>query len=248
MRIKKRNVVVLVFVFLSITTLGSYQYFKSHVQSASEVVVNKKDVNNLVNMTLPTAMKQDKISYLQKKYQNEDVEAVISIDDDDFSYPVVQTSDNEYYLTHDYYKNSDALGAIYADYRVHLNGGKKILIFGHSSTIRDTAFNHLEKYYDKDYFSNHRYLTLETSENTYHYEIFSVYVETSDFTYMNLNFDSSLKWLAHIKGLQAKSWYSTSTNLTEDDDILILQTCSNHQKYKNDKSKYLLIISRRVNE
>lgn len=245
MKVRKRKVVILVFAFLFITTLGSYQYFKIQGQSSLEIKTKKQDVNNI---SLPTVLTEDKITYLQNKYHNEDIKAIISIDNDNFSYPVAQTFDNDYYLTHDYNKENDALGSIYADYRVDLNGGKKILIFGHSSTIRGTAFNHLEKYYDKDYFSNHRYLTLETSENTYHYEIFSVYVETSDFTYMNLNFDSSLKWLAHIKGLQAKSWYSTSINLTEDDDILILQTCSNHQKYKNAKSKYLLIVSRRVNK
>ena len=246
MKLKKRNVVILGIAFFFLTTLGSYQYFQLVGKNSSQVVAKTQERNNLVNMTLSKAEKEDKVTYLQNKYQNEDIGAVISIDNDNFSYPVAQTIDNEYYLTHDYEKNHDALGAVYADYRVNLNGGKKILIFGHSSTIRDTAFNYLEKYYDKDYFSHHQYLTLETKENTYHYEIFSVYVETSDFTYMNLNFDSSLKWLAHLKGLQSKSWYSTNIELTEDDDILILQTCSNHKKYQKDKNKYLLIISRRI--
>ena len=247
MRIKKRNALILIIAFLFTTTQVSYQYFKkNNPPSLEQLVVTKQETNNLVNMNLPSSAYQDKITYLQEKYQNEEIKAIISIDDENFSYPVAQTTNNDYYLTHDYAKKSDALGAIYADYRVNLEGGQKILIFGHSSTIRQTPFNNLEKYYDEEYFKHHQKLTLETKENTNHYEIFSVYVETSDFTYMNLNFSSSLKWYAHLKGLQEKSWWKTDIELTESDDILILQTCSNYKKYQNNKNKYLLIVAKKI--
>ena len=245
MRIEKKKAILFIFIFFLMTVHGSYQYFfQNRVLKEGKNIEAKQ--NNIVNMNLPTAAKEDTITYLQEKYQNEDIKATITIDDDDFTYPVVQTIDNDYYLTHDYAKNKDALGAIYADYRINLDTSRKILIFGHSSTIRETPFNELEKYYDESFFQKHHMLTLETKNNTYHYEIFSVHIETTDFTYMNLNFESSLKWYAHIRKLQERSWYHTEVELKSDDDILILQTCSNHPKYKNNKSKYLLIVSRRV--
>ena len=43
-----------------------------------------------------------------------------------------------------------------------------------------------------------------------------------------------------------KSLYDTGKELNQDDEILILQTCSNHEDYKNYDKKYLLIISRRI--
>lgn len=139
------------------------------------------------------------VSRWRDEYQNEDIKATISLDNDDFLYPVVQTLDNQYYLNHDYSKNKDSLGTIYADYRVNLEGERKILIFGHSSVVDDVPFNCLEKYYDESFFQNHQFLTLETENNRYSYEFFSVYIETENFSYMNLNFDSDLKWLAHLK-------------------------------------------------
>lgn len=244
MRVARKKAYIFIFIFFLITVHGSYQYFYQNQKQdqALNVSVHK---NNITNMNLPTT-KENTITYLQEKYKNEDIKATITIDDDNFTYPVVQTIDNDYYLTHDYGKNKDALGAIYADYRINLDTSRKILIFGHSSTIRETPFNELEKYYDESFFQKHPMLTLETKNNTYHYEIFSVHIETTDFTYMNLNFESSLKWYAHIKKLQERSLYHTKVELKNDDNILILQTCSNHPRYKNNKSKYLLIVSRRV--
>ena len=49
-----------------------------------------------------------------------------------------------------------------------------------------------------------------------------------------------------ILKLQKKSLYKTNVKLKSDDDILIMQTCSNNKNYKNYKNKYLLVISRRV--
>mgnify|MGYP004663703853 FL=1 len=92
------------------------------------------------------------VSRWRDEYQNEDIKATISLDNDDFLYPVVQTLDNQYYLNHDYSKNKDSLGTIYADYRVNLEGERKILIFGHSSVVDDVPFNCLEKYYDESFF------------------------------------------------------------------------------------------------
>ena len=73
-----------------------------------------------------------------------------------------------------------------------------------------------------------------------------MYVETSDFTYMNMNFDNDELWYRHILGLKNKSIYSTDVELSGDDEILILQTCSRSSDYKKYSKKYLLIVSRRV--
>lgn len=78
------------------------------------------------------------------------------------------------------------------------------------------------------------------------YEIFSIYVETKDFSYMNVNFASDKDYLEHITKLKEKSMYDTGVEVNSDDEVLILQTCSTHKDYSNYQRKYLLIILRRV--
>lgn len=244
-KLSKKKLLIFIIPLILTTTIISYKYFSYQEELTATTLSTKKvEDTNLAIKEVP--VEENKITYLQEKYQNDEVKAILSIDNDTFSYPVAQTTNNDYYLTHDYSKNYYALGSIYADYRVNLDDSSKILIFGHSSTIRDTAFNHLENYYDEEYFNTHRYLTLETKEGKYHYEIFSIYVETSDFTYMNINFNTDDAWLNHIKKLQNNSWYNTSIELSREDKVLILQTCSNSSKYKNYAKKYLLVIAKRI--
>ena len=107
-------------------------------------------------------------------------------------------------------------------------------------------FKILEEFYDKAYYDEHKYMEITTSTTKKKYEVFSVHVETSDFTYMNINFASDEDYLEHLKKLKAKSMYDTGVEVTKDDEILILQTCSEHPDYRNYAKKYLLIILRRV--
>lgn len=243
MKIKKYSLIILSVIFV-IVPIIIYQFNDREVSPTNQWVVSN---NALVINENSNLIEENKVYTLQSEYQNTDIKGIISIEnEDDFVYPVAQTSDNEYYLTHTYDETYDSLGAIYADYRVNLDTSDKVLIYGHSSTKRDVHFNKLEKYYDEEYYQSHKYITLETETNTYQYEIFSVYVETFDFTYMNIMFDTKNDWYRHILGLQNKSIYNTNVKLSSDDDILILQTCSNNPKYQKYSKKYLLIVSRRV--
>jgi len=248
MKVKKQkiNILLTIIFIIIISIIYQFKIINTNFDNYQKVSINKEfNSNELINYS----EKENNISKLQSEYQNNDIKGIISIENEkNFTYAVAQSSNNEYYLNHNYKKEFDSLGAIYADYRINLDTSQKVLIFGHSSTKKDTPFNKLEKYYDEEYYNNHKYITLETESNTYKYEIFSVYVETSDFTYMNINFDDKKDWYLHILKLKSKSLYKTDIELTEEDDILILQTCSNNSKYQNYSKKYLLIVSRRVKE
>ena len=183
------------------------------------------------------------IEKLQKDYNNKDIIALLNVSNE-IEEPIAQSIDNKYYLNHNLNKEDDKYGTTYMDYRIDLNSSKKILIFGHSSKYKDTTFNKLEKYYNKDYYENNKYIKLTTNDDIRTYKIFSVYIETSDWTYMNLNFNNDDDWYNHLQKLKSKSLYDTETNITKDDEILILQTCSNKEDYQKYKKKYLLIIAK----
>lgn len=201
----------------------------------SEVSVNKNIEEIDYNKT---------INNLKNEYNNDDIVGILKIDEE-LEVPLLQTSNNEYYLNHTIDNKESIYGAIFLDYRTDIDS-KKLLIYGHSSIKTDIPFNTLENYYDKEYYNNHKYISLTTKKGEKIYEIFSVYVETSDFSYMNINFIDDEDYYKHINNLKDKSLYDTSIELNEDDEILILQTCSTHQDYKNYDKKYLLIISRRI--
>ena len=188
----------------------------------------------------------DIINDARNKYNNNDVVGILEIDNTDYIVPIMQANDNEYYLNHTPDGKENFMGSVYLDYRVDIDSSKKLLIYGHNSSNVDMPFKILEEFYDKDYYDNHKYVEITTSSIKKKYEIFSVYVETSDFSYMDITFENDDEFLKHIENLKSKSMYDTGVTLDNDDEILILQTCSEHPEYHNYQKKYLLIILRRV--
>lgn len=228
---------ILLVVFSGIWYLNSKDNGESYYLNFA--IETNNNVNNPINY-------EEIIDKLRDEYDNRDVMGILEIGNTDYRVPLLQGSDNDYYLNHDAYGNSNMMGAIYLDYRVDIDNSKKLLIYGHNSSNIDMPFKILEEFYDKDYYDNHKYIWITTSKMKKEYEIFSVYVETSDFSYMNINFDNDEDYLSHIRKLKDKSMYESDIELSSDDEILILQTCSTHKDYSNYQKKYLLIILKRI--
>ena len=74
------------------------------------------------------------------------------------TYLLTQTTDNKYYLNHNYKRQEDRFGAIFVDYRCSLLDDTNCYIYGHSSKDYDLPFNILYKYQDKDFFNSIFYL------------------------------------------------------------------------------------------
>ena len=240
---KKRKVLIIwasVLLIVGIYIVRDCYFTTNNTETISNTKIDEKIVE--------VDDRTKEVKTLQNTYNNQDIKGIVSIEgEDSFKFPIAQTTDNDFYLSHDYYRNYDKYGSIYADYRVDLDDSRKILLFGHNSSYIDTPFGNLENYYDKNYYDEHKYIYITTSNSVYKYEIFSVYVETSDFTYMNINFSNDEEWYSHITKLQSKSLYNIDVTLNKSDNILIMQTCSNNPNYK-EKKKYLLVISRKVFE
>ena len=132
------------------------------------------------------------------------------------------------------------------DYRVDINNDNKLLIYGHNSSKKNIPFTILENYYDIEYFKNHQFISLITDEQLIRYQIFSIFVETDDWSYMKIKFADEDDWLSHLQKLKNKSMYETGVSVNKDDQILILQTCSHKKEYANYNYKYLLVIARKV--
>lgn len=186
------------------------------------------------------------INNLKSKYNNEDIIGILEFLSSEKSFPIVKTSDNNYYLTHNIKKEENRKGAIFLDYRLDIENDKKLIIYGHSSSSLRMPFNFLKNYYNENYLNKNKYIDIVTKVGRKRYEIFSVYVEVLDFSYMKIDFESDKEYLFHIENLKNKSIYDIDTSLKKEDEILILQTCSFDEVYENYKNKYLLIIGRRI--
>lgn len=173
-----------------------------------------------------------------------DNKIILKIDGTKINEEISKGDDNEFYLNHDKDGNYDIKGSDFMDYRIN-EKSKKIIIYGHSSLEYDVPFNELENYYDYNYYKTHKYITLNYNGEK-RYEIFSVYVETEDWSYTRLTYLAPEEYLNDLNKYKNKSIYETGVVPKINDDVLILQTCSTKEEYSNYKNKYLLIIARRI--
>lgn len=189
---------------------------------------------------------KEEITKLREQYSNDDIIGKLVISGTGIDEPILQANDNSYYLNHNNYGKYQAEGSIYADYRTNI-GDRKLLIFGHSSPGWTVPFNELERYYEKDFYDRHQFISIVSESGIDTYQIFSVYVETSNFNYMNLKIDDAA-YNKYLKKYKYNSLYDTGVGVNDGDNIVILQTCSNHPKYSNYKKKFLLVIGKKVNK
>lgn len=240
----RKYTIVLIIVFSSILILLCYFVIRNQQANLTKPVNNTEKIIN--------KDKKETINYnaiinkLKIKYNNEDIVGILEIMNDGNKMPIAQTTNNDYYLNHGLDKKVSDKGSIFLDYRVDINTSKKLLVYGHSSNNIYTEFNFLQKFYDKNYYDNHRYLEITTNTTKKKYEIFSVYTETENFSYMQTDFENETVYFSHLNELKNNSIYDTNVELSKNDEILIIQTCSMHSDYAKYQNKYLLIISRRV--
>ena len=161
---------------------------------------------------------------------NPDVYAWITIPGTDIDYPILQhPSDDAYYLNHNIDGSYGRPACIYTE---RLNSkdftDNNTVIYGHNMK-NGTMFAQLHKFEDKDFFEEHREVTIYLPDKVLHYKIFAVH--TYDDRHLLYSFDFSdkavyrdyLESVFSIRDMSAN--IDTDMTVTEDDKIITLATC-----------------------
>ena len=169
---------------------------------------------------------------------NTDIESQLSINSDtvgwivvngtNISYPVVQTTDNSFYLSHDFYKNNYYNGWVFGDYRDNFNSfGRNTIIYAHNS-VDGKMFSNLTKLLKKDWFDNkdNKYIKLSTLNANTIWEIFSVYTIEPEIYYLTTGFTDET-FVTFINTIANRTIIDFDAELDISDKILTLQTCTN---------------------
>ncbi len=170
------------------------------------------------------------LSLEQLKQQNADTVGWLRVSGTNVNYPVVQTDNNDYYLNRDFYRRGTKAGWIYGDYRCNFNdlrANKNLIIYGHGR--RDMSmFGSLEYCRRSWWLNNPAYHTihLTTPTETSEWRVFAVYTTSVDFYYIQTNFYQNGEFTALVNEMKAKSLKDFGVEVTEEDTIITLSTCT----------------------
>lgn len=174
------------------------------------------------------------INFNRLKEQNSDTIAFIKVNGTNVEFPVVQTINNDYYLTHNFNKDYNSAGWIFADYRNKLDGtDKNIIVYGHN-TKGNTMFSSLNNILKEEWYNNEEnYKIIFITENEYAiYEVFSIYkIEKEDY-YIQTSFKDDEDYAKFIKTIKDRSIKNFNKEINTEDNILTLSTCANNNDYR----------------
>ena len=244
----KKSLIRLIITFIFLITFVIFNIYQGKLNNRipNHIVTHE---NVIEEIETPTIDYKEELNKLKEEYNNDDIVGVLSLENTTFSEIVMQYSDNDYYLEHTVYHKYNWRGQTFLDYRLDINDSKKLIIYGHNSPNYILPFKVFENYYDSNYLSDHKYMYLQTDKEVKVYEIFSVYIEVSDWEYYSkVNFNTENEYFRHISDFKNKSFYDTGVEITKYDEILIIQTCSTHKDYTNYENKFLLVMGKRVEQ
>ena len=160
--------------------------------------------------------------------KNPDTVGWIKVEGTKVNYPVVQSTDNDYYLSHAFNKTANQGGWIFADYRVNFKDfGKNTIIYGHNMNNK-TMFGSIPNMLYNSYLSNssNYYIKISTPTSNSVWKVFSIYTVDPETYYLKTNFKSE-PYSKFLSTLKSRSIYNFDIDVSENDKILTLSTCDN---------------------
>lgn len=235
---KKRilNIAIYLILFLILICSGFKLYFwykdkKNNDETTEQLKSNvklekiKKDNSNNEKYI---------VDFKKLKSENSDVVAYIKVNNTNIEYPIVKTSNNNFYLNHSFDKSKNSRGWIFADYKNKFdNTDKNIVIYGHN--MRDESmFGSLKNILNEEWYNNaeNKNITFLIEKENYIYKVFSIYKIESEDYYIKTNFKNDEDYEKFLNTIKNRSIKNFDINLNINDKIITLSTCANNNKYR----------------
>lgn len=164
--------------------------------------------------------------------ENDDTVAWIQVNGTNINYPVVQTNNNDYYLTRAFDKTWNDAGWVFMDYRNDPESFDSNTILYAHSRLDKTMFGSLKNILKSGWLNDIDNYVIKLStpyENTM-WQVFSVYHLPTTSDYLKVDFYDKNEFTDFINLIYNRSAYNFGTTVSSNDKILTLSTC-----YANDE-------------
>ncbi len=204
-----------------------------------ETVIEEKkpDESKTENINPPDEVESDYWKYIKMDLlnvdftdllnKNPDTVGWIKVNGTTINYPIVQSNDNSYYLTHAFDKTKNEAGWIFADYRNNMEDfDKNTVIYGHGR-LNVTMFGSLKNILESNWYNNkdNHVIKLSTPKENTLWQVFSIYTIPAESYYITTEFYSDETYNEFLTTLKNRSKVDFSADVNINDKILTLSTC-----------------------
>ena len=256
---KKEICIAVMVVLTAVFAVSTYFIVSHHIQGKAQAELYdslaeqvEATVLESASATEPEATEPTMLPELADLYeQNKDLVGWISIEDTNINYPVVQSVDRQdFYLKHAFDGSYSDYGCPYVQEDCDVQEpSDNLVIYGHHMS-NGSMFAHLEKFKNKDFWSEHRIITFNTLTDKQGYEIVAVF-RTVVYTdspeafkfYRFIDAESANEFDDFIAKCKELSFYDTGVTAEYGDKLITLSTC----EYSRNNSR-LVVVAKRITE
>lgn len=158
--------------------------------------------------------------------ENEDVIGWIRIPDTEINYPLLQWTDNEFYLNHTWNQKENASGAIFMECQNAPDFTDfNTIIYGHNMNS-GTMFGSLHHYRWPNYWQQHPYIYILNEEGVLRYDVFAAQSASTKAIIYGLGIETDQRKEEFFRFAQDYSFFETDLKPTTEDRVLTLSTCT----------------------
>ena len=186
-------------------------------------VSTKYEAKEIINRSHVFLKKTSNKYYLDPliKDENKDTVGWIKVEGTEIDYPVVQYSDNEYYLNHDFYNDRNSNGWVFLDSKSKLDD-QNLIVYGQFN-LDGSIFGTIDEVFkvSKEKKKDVKKIIFITDKDYFEYNIFSAYIVNENDKYNNRKYDNLSETLKIFK---ERSEIPFNDSLDGVDHIITLST------------------------
>ena len=216
-------------------TRKNYEHMSSLKEtSGSRLPIPEKETDKpVIHYTKEDESLPEVLEEYKKLYNtNKKLIGWLKIADTNIDYPVMQTSDNEYYLDHNINQEKDRNGALFLDKDCDVvKRSTNLIIYGHHMKS-GRMFGNLDDYASEKYYKKHKTIQFDTIYEKGTYEIMYVFRsrvysegEVGFKYYQFIDCYSEQEFESNMKEMAKLSLYDTGVTAEYGDELLTLSTC-----------------------
>lgn len=204
---------------------------KLYEDITQKVVTTKTPTNNVASDSKDDSEEQQSVLDISVDFDtliktNPDIFGWIYLPYGSISYPLLQGTDNDFYLHQAYDKTPNNFGSIFIDYRNSNNlTDQHTIIYGHNMR-NGSMFGTLKNFCDEKFYKKNNTFYILTPQVIYTYRVFSYHVADAKGRVYNVGYQDEAEFQDFINLAKQSSYLDTGVSVSTKHRILTLSTCT----------------------
>ena len=238
-----------IYTYQASRTEREFARLAAYKEKEQDLLVQEVSVSPLIHYTeegervIPEVLDEYKNLY----NSNKRLIGWLKIDDTKIDYPVMQTTNNEYFLNHNFNQQSDRNGALFLDKDCDvLEPSTNLIIYGHHMKSGN-MFGTLDKYSSEEFYKEHPVIQFDSIYEKGTYEVMYVFrskiYSEEDVVfkfYQFIDAGSEQEFNSNMQEMASMSLYDTGVTASYGDRLLTLSTCD----YYVDDGRFVVVAKR----